>query len=247
MPPSRTRLPRVCGGGRSIARVRSPTVVRRSPKPSAGQEMGFLSADKSSRSRAAAVGDVDDDDIEGFGNNNNSSSSNKVMVVVDSSVEAKAALEWALSHTLQTHDSLILLFVAKPPPPSSNNRRQSTVHSNVELLYSMKNLCQRKRPGVQVEVIIREGENRGPIIVEEAKRQRVSLLVLGHRKQRVMWRLIHRLKSRVGGRRGGGEAAAVKYCIHNSSCMTIAVRRQGKKLGGYLITTKRHNNFWLLA
>ncbi|CAL1389575.1 unnamed protein product [Linum trigynum] len=243
MPPSRTRLPRVCGG-RSIARVRSPTVVRRSPKPSAGQEMGFLSADKSSR--AAAVGDVDDDDIEGFGNNN-SSSSNKVMVVVDSSVEAKAALEWALSHTLQTHDSLILLFVAKPTP-SSNNRRQSTVHSNVELLYSMKNLCQRKRPGVQVEVIIREGENRGPIIVEEAKRQRVSLLVLGHRKQRVMWRLISRLKSRVGGRRGGGgEAAAVKYCIHNSSCMTIAVRRQGKKLGGYLITTKRHNNFWLLA
>lgn len=94
---------------------------------------------------------------------------------------------------------------------------------------------------VQVEVAIREGKEKGPIIVEEAKKQRVSLLVLGQRKRSIMWRLMNRW---TGKRKGGG---AVEYCIQNSSCMAIAVRRKGKKLGGYLITTKRHKNFWLLA
>lgn len=40
---------------------------------------------------------------------------NRVMVVVDSRVDGKAALQWALSHTLQTQDTLLLLYVAKPP------------------------------------------------------------------------------------------------------------------------------------
>lgn len=42
-----------------------------------------------------------------------SESGNRVMVVVDSSPEAKVALQWALSHTVQSHDTIILLHVAK--------------------------------------------------------------------------------------------------------------------------------------
>ena len=38
----------------------------------------------------------------------------RIMIVVDSSVEAKGALQWALSHTVQSHDTLILLYVTKP-------------------------------------------------------------------------------------------------------------------------------------
>lgn len=37
----------------------------------------------------------------------------KVMVVVDSSVVAKNALQWALTHTVQSHDILVLLYVKK--------------------------------------------------------------------------------------------------------------------------------------
>ncbi|KAM1026317.1 hypothetical protein ACFX13_039975 [Malus domestica] len=166
---------------------------------------------------------------------------NKIMVVVDSSLEAKGALEWALSHTVQSQDTIVLLHVAKPSKQQDSNG--STNLRDFELLRSMKNVCQRKRPGVEVEVAMLEGKEKGPIIVEEAKRQRVSLLVLGQeRKRSTWWQLIKRwTRSRSSGE------VFVEYCIQNSACMTIAVRRKSKKLGGYLITTKLHKNFWLLA
>lgn len=37
---------------------------------------------------------------------------NKIMVVVDSSSEAKGALDWALSHTVQAQDTIVLIHVA---------------------------------------------------------------------------------------------------------------------------------------
>lgn len=36
---------------------------------------------------------------------------NRVMVVVDTSPEAKSALQWALTHTVQCHDTIVLLSV----------------------------------------------------------------------------------------------------------------------------------------
>lgn len=91
-----------------------------------------------------------------------------------------------------------------------------------------------------------EGKEKGPVIVEEARKQGAALLVLGQRKRSTTWRLLmvwagHRL----GG--GGGGGGVVEYCIQNASCMAIAVRRKSKKVGGYLITTKRQKDFWLLA
>ena len=100
---------------------------------------------------------------------------------------------------------------------------------------------------MEIEVAVVEGKEKGPVIVEEARKQGASLLVLGQKKKRsTTWRLLmvwagHRWG---GGGDGGG---TVEYCIQNASCMAIAVRRKSKKLGGYLITTKRQKDFWLLA
>ncbi|KAE8686202.1 Endoplasmic reticulum-adenine nucleotide transporter 1 [Hibiscus syriacus] len=172
--------------GRSVARVRvtSPSLKR---KPASScirndQEVKFLGdkpEDTNFRINAAAAGAEYD-------------GGNKVMVVADSSMEAKGALDWALSHTIQPQDTIVLLHVGKP----------------------------RKR-------------------VEGAKQLKVSLLVLGQRKKSIIWRLMRRLTAKRGG--------VVDYCIQNASCMTIAVRRKSNQLGGYLITTKRHKKFWLLA
>jgi len=45
---------------------------------------------------------------------------NKIMVVVDSSFEAKGALDWALSHTVQSQDTLVLVHVTRPNTEGEN-------------------------------------------------------------------------------------------------------------------------------
>lgn len=160
---------------------------------------------------------------------------NRVLVVVDFSPESKNALEWALSHTVQTRDTVSLLLVTRQGANWGE-------HGVYELLHSMEEMCAMRRPGVHVEATLVEGKERGLKIVEEAKMQRASLLILGQKKRTLLWRLrslcTHRRKTR---------NSIVEYCIHNANCMTIAVRRKSRKYGGYLITTKRYKNFWLLA
>ena len=92
---------------------------------------------------------------------------------------------------------------------------------------------------VQVE----EGKDEGQMIVEEAKRQKVSLLVLGQERKRSTW---WQLSCAGGGDDGVGEDV-VEYCIQKAACMTVAVRKKYSNGGGYLISTKLHKNFWLLA
>ncbi|CAN4124621.1 unnamed protein product [Withania somnifera] len=172
----------------------------------------------------------------------------KIMILVDSSLEAKNALQWALTHTVQSHDLLLLLYVTKPSSKQDEDSKKDINPRIFEFLASMKNTCKLKRPEVQVEVTVAAKEKeKGPTIIEEAKKHDVSLLVLGQKKRSMMWRLIMMWAGGqmvAGGGSGGG---VVEYCIQNASCMAIAVRRKSKKLGGYLITTKRQKDFWLLA
>ncbi|KAK9676048.1 hypothetical protein RND81_11G050200 [Saponaria officinalis] len=109
-----------------------------------------------------------------------------------------------------------------------------------EQLYSMKRNCQSKRP----EVKIIEGKEKGPTIVEEARKQEISLLVLGQKKRSTTWQLLLMWAGNKSGLNGGG---LVEYCIQNATCMALAVRRKSKNVGGYLITAKRQKDFWLLA
>ncbi|KAI3840702.1 hypothetical protein MKX03_010946 [Papaver bracteatum] len=156
----------------------------------------------------------------------------RIMIVVDSSLEAKGAIQWALSHTIQNQDTLVLLYVTKPTITCGQTNTEMYA-KEYELRYSLKNMCHVKRPKVRKE--------KGPTIVAEAKNQGVSLLILGQKKRSMTWRLVMMW---AGNQIGVG---VVDYCIDNSSCMTIGVRRNNRKVGGYLITTKRHKDFWLLA
>lgn len=167
----------------------------------------------------------------------------KIMIVVDSSIEAKGALQWALSHTVQSQDLVVLLHVTKASSKQATGEepRKDRAPRACELVNSLKNMCQLKRPEIQIEIAVVEGKEKGPLIVEEAKKQGAALLVLGQKKRSMTWRLIMMWAS---NKVTGG---VVEYCIQNADCMAIAVRRKGKKHGGYLITTKRHKDFWLLA
>ncbi|OAY67965.1 hypothetical protein ACMD2_10506, partial [Ananas comosus] len=39
----------------------------------------------------------------------------------------------------------------------------------------------------------------------------------------------------------------VEECINKADCLTLAVRKQSKGVGGYLVSTRWQKNFWLLA
>ncbi|KAG5062881.1 hypothetical protein JHK85_004064 [Glycine max] len=154
----------------------------------------------------------------------------KIMIVVDSSLEAKSAVQWALTHTVQDHDTIVLLHVMKPSNKQATDEQSSKeiAPRAYELASSFKNMCHGKRPEVQIEIAVIEGKEKGPKIVEEAKKQGVALLVLGQKKRSTTWRL---LMMWAGHRVTGG---VVEYCIQNAHCMAIAVRRKSKKSGGFL-------------
>ncbi|XP_038681006.1 universal stress protein PHOS32-like isoform X2 [Tripterygium wilfordii] len=221
-----TRLPNFC-----LNRIR-PHVRVRSPPIQSKHNVKATETDQKTEDSVCTTGD---DKKSG------SVTGRKIMIVVDSSLEAKGALQWALSHTIQSQDTLVLLHVTNPATKQGEVSNKGRTPRAYELVYSLKKTCQIKRPEVQIEVAVLEGKDKGAMIVEEARKQGVALLVLGQKKRSMTWRLIMMW---AGNRVTGG---VVEYCIQNAACMAIAVRRKSKKLGGYLITTKRHKDFWLLA
>ncbi|KAJ4790709.1 Adenine nucleotide alpha hydrolases-like superfamily protein [Rhynchospora pubera] len=174
--------------------------------------------------------------------NNKEETRRKVMVVVDSSQEAKTALHWALSSAVQPDDIVVLLDVIEPSTIGENSERASRGAEKNRLLHAMQSICQAKRPEVHVELLLVEGRERGPTIVDAARKQGISLLVIGQKKRSVALRLL--MIWAAGGKTIGDTA---EYCVQNATCMALAVRRKSKKGGGYLITTKRLKDFWLLA
>lgn len=86
--------------GRVRVRVCSPSLQRKRASNSikTDQKVEFL-------------GDGEEIDYGGSYEEENGGTGNKVMVVVDSSLDAKGALEWALSHTVQNHDTILLLYI----------------------------------------------------------------------------------------------------------------------------------------
>ncbi|OIW02203.1 hypothetical protein TanjilG_21856 [Lupinus angustifolius] len=227
-----TRLPGFC-----LNRIR-PHVRMRSPPIQAKLDTSASKTDQKIENPCSACEDKSGEEVK-----NGFVVGRKIMIVVDSSLEAKSAVQWALTHTVQNQDVIILLHVIKSSKQANEEVSNKEIDPKAnELASSFKNMCHVKRPEVQTEIAVveAEGKEKGPKIVQEAKKQGVTLLILGQKKRSTTWRL---LMMWAGQRVTEG---VVEYCIQNAQCMAIAVRRKSK-IGGYMITTKRHKDFWLLA
>lgn len=178
----------------------------------------------------------------------------RVMVVADGRAEAVGALEWALSQAVRSNDAVLLLAVVKPDlaDAGADGCVKMSRTRCYEHLDAMRSLCESTRPEVRVEVCVVEAEERAPAVVDAARRHGASLLVLGQSRRAATARWImglwpaaaKRQCSSSGGRRRG-IGGLVEHCIEHAPCEALGVRRRSS--GGYLVSSKRHKDFWLLA
>lgn len=97
-----TKFPNLCLNRiRPLARVRSP--------PNSADFASIADQEKRDGFAGGAK-----DDCGGDCKKTGALSGRKIMIVVDSSFVSKNAVQWALTHTVQNQDLLILLCVIKP-------------------------------------------------------------------------------------------------------------------------------------
>ncbi|GMH00254.1 hypothetical protein Nepgr_002093 [Nepenthes gracilis] len=169
----------------------------------------------------------------GYGDNGRLVTRKRVMVVVDESSRSKNAMMWALTHVTNKGDWLTLLHIV---PPSSQ-RGSSDPSSHPSLASSLGSICKACKPEVEVEALVIQGPMLATVSSQVSKLE-VAVLVLGQKKPSPFMNCLFGMSS---------TERFVEQCINNLDCLTIAVRRQSKGMGGYLISTRWQKNFWLLA
>ncbi|XP_062227419.1 uncharacterized protein LOC133925537 [Phragmites australis] len=154
----------------------------------------------------------------------------RVMVVVDESSGAKHAMMWALTHVANKGDFLTLLHVL----PNCGGRGEEAS----SLANSLGTLCKACRPEVEVEALVIQGPKLATVL-SQVKKLEASVLVLSQCRPSPFCWLSCFLRS--------SSEEFVEQCINHAECLTLAVRKQSKGVGGYLVSTRWQKNFWLLA
>ncbi|PIN07524.1 hypothetical protein CDL12_19907 [Handroanthus impetiginosus] len=209
--------------------------------PSSDSFLRQLSSKQGLKSTSERWGDGRPKQMEGmknmmmYGNENGVFVMKKrVMVVVDQSSHSKHAMMWALTHVANEGDILTLLHVVSPSCKAIENSSSSSSTYHAATLGS---LCKASKPEVEVEALVIQGPKMATVM-SQVKKLEVSVLVLGQKQPSLLLNCLC-FKSSTD--------EFVEQCINNLDCLTIGVRKQSKGVGGYLVSTRWHKNFWLLA
>ncbi|TVU30456.1 hypothetical protein EJB05_22081 [Eragrostis curvula] len=187
-----------------------------------------------------------------------------VMIIADPGRESAAAMEWALSHAVVEGDDILLLHVNMPYPyngaaggPSRTGSGGSSgsplavllgagaTDAGDQFMEAMRAACRARHPRARVhaervEPATEGREAKAQTILAESQRRGVELLVIGHRRVSSFLGL----RSASGSSRGHDSTA--EFLIEHSKCLCVSVQKKGQN-AGYLLNTKTHKNFWLLA
>ncbi|KAF8723017.1 hypothetical protein HU200_022164 [Digitaria exilis] len=194
-----------------------------------------------------------------------------VMIVADPGRESTVAMEWALSHAIVEGDNILLLHVNMPLHPHHHNggasgpSRSSSGGSlgspiaafliggggagadgAADFMEAMRGACRARYPrarvhGERVEPATEGREAKAQTILAESQRRGVELLVIGHRRVSSFLGL-----RSTSGSSGRGHDSTAEFLIEHSKCLCVSVQKKGQN-AGYLLNTKTHKNFWLLA
>ncbi|XP_009396819.2 uncharacterized protein LOC103981801 [Musa acuminata AAA Group] len=165
----------------------------------------------------------------------------RVLVVIDHSARAKHAMMWALTHVANKGDLLTLLHVVPPDPHQHHHHHHHHHHRGggeddvPNLAKSLGTLCKACKSEVEVEALVIQGPKLATVL-SQVRKLEASVLVLGQCKPSPLSCLLR-----------SSSEEFVEQCISNADCLTLAVRKQRRGVGGYLISTRWQKNFWLLA
>ncbi|KAG9447729.1 hypothetical protein H6P81_013857 [Aristolochia fimbriata] len=183
----------------------------------------------------------------------------KVMVVADPGRESTGALQWVLSHAVLDRDEIVLLHVeahvlrrnsfsnflkrAQSHPPSASTSSASMsercCNGEPDFLESMRLRCVSAQPRVHVQiekVEMEGGRDKAATILFQCNKRGIDLLVIGQR----------RTTSFLSRKLSSTSYDLAECLIENSRCQCIGVQKKGQN-AGYLLNSKTHKNFWLLA
>ncbi|KAJ6811157.1 uncharacterized protein M6B38_155465 [Iris pallida] len=173
-----------------------------------------------------------------FGNNNRSCAGGvkkRVIVVIDSSARAKQAMMWAVTHIANRGDLLTLLHVIPHHHYNTNTTRGGGEDAPPNLANSLASLCKACKPQVEVEALVIQGSKLATVL-SQVKKLEAAVLVLSQSNPSPFCCLFR-----------SSSEEFVEQCINKAECLTLAVRKQSKGVGGYLVSTRWQKNFWLLA
>ncbi|GFY81328.1 GLU-ADT subunit B [Actinidia rufa] len=111
---------------------------------------------------------------------------------------------------------------------------------DLDFLEAMKRSCEIAQPKIRVlvERVEMDGKEKASVILHRSTMHSADILVIG---QKGVSNAI------LGGRNGSLRGLdTAEYLIENSKCTCVAVQKKGQN-AGYILNTKTHRNFWLLA
>lgn len=114
---------------------------------------------------------------------------------------------------------------------------------HADLIEEMKKVCKICKPKLEIvveKVEITDGKDKASTILSESTKHGIELLIIGQKRS---------FSSAILGPKRGGTLRGfdtAEVLIENSKCTCVAVQKKGQN-AGYLLNTKTHRNFWLLA
>ncbi|KAJ4840278.1 hypothetical protein Tsubulata_024976 [Turnera subulata] len=119
--------------------------------------------------------------------------------------------------------------------------------ADVDFLESMKQVCEIAQPKLRVRSIRvpMEAKDRASAILDRSQTLGVDILIIGQRRS-LSTAILGSNKRRPGGAAMKLWLDTAEYLIENSKCTCVGVQKKGQN-GGYLLNSKTHKNFWLLA
>ncbi|KAI3819156.1 hypothetical protein L1987_12981 [Smallanthus sonchifolius] len=114
------------------------------------------------------------------------------------------------------------------------------IGGDVNFLDQMKSACEVVHPRLKVKVsrVETDAKDKAYVIISETKVHGIDLLVVGKRQSLANAILRQSINGTI--------RETAEYLVENSKCTCVAVQRKGQT-GSYLLHTKTHRIFWLLA